>query len=244
MLRTCRDAAYPPPGWPLTEVTLVYAGGDTPNPWTGPGVPPYVGGSRFVVPAWVRSNPAQVAWDADAHAFLAWLTARTVPAGALVMLDLETAIAPAYVNGFGASLHSAGYKVAPYGSTSSLFQNPQLDGYWPASYTGQPHLYNHAGVIATQWGSYGSYDLSSIADGIVLWDLASPSQPPVRIPKERRMFVAETSDEAHPRAFLVREARVDYLTVAADLDHWLAACGQTAMEPLTVQSLRDIGANV
>ena len=102
-----------------------------------------------------------------------------------------------------------------------------------------------AGLVTTadgtQWTDHGgAWDESLLRDDF--FDYQTPA--PVHIPKERHMFVAETSDEAHPRAFLVREARVDYLTVATDIPRWLAACGQTAMEPLTVQSLRDIGASI
>lgn len=183
-MRTCRDAAYPPPDWPAADATLVYAGGDTPNPWTGAGLPPYVGASRACVPAWVRSNPAAASFDADGHAMIAWLRSRDAPIGCLTMLDLETAKEGGYVMGYGATLHSAGYLVAPYGSTSTLFDNPELDGYWPdAGTTVQSGLDNHAGVIATQYGPYGTasggeYDLSVIADGIPLWDLTS--QPDLR----------------------------------------------------------------
>lgn len=166
-----RDAAWPSAVEPATAAELVYAGGDTPNPEIVD-----TSTARYRVPCWVRSNPDMVNVAADADAFVAWLHANRVPTGVVTILDLETVEAPAFVNEFGAVLHAAGYLVWPYGSTSTLFNNPRLDGYFAADPTGVEHLY--PGTVATQWGYFGGYDLSVVAPGAALWDTQAPPPPP------------------------------------------------------------------
>ena len=76
-----------------------------------------------------------------------------VPNGTAVVLDLETSVAPFYVVRFGRVMHHFGYRVYPYGSSSTLFKNPPLDGYWVAAPRTdlKPYMHSHANVIMTQY---------------------------------------------------------------------------------------------
>ena len=159
MTKIAYDAAYPNPhGIPGTSVVLIYCGGDTPHVWTAAEITEQP--EQYRLPVYVRSNPGNAA--EDAAAFIAWLRANGVPDGCATVLDLETRIDVAYVNAFGAALHAAGYLVLPYGSSSTLFQNPALDGYFVAS-PGATGI--RPGCVATQYAYDGSYDLDYIADG-------------------------------------------------------------------------------
>jgi hypothetical protein len=66
---------------------------------------------------------------------------------------METRIDRTYLEGFGGVLQAAGYKVWVYGSASTVFGNPQLNGYWVADYTGQPFMSTRLGVRATQYAA-------------------------------------------------------------------------------------------
>lgn len=86
-----------------------------------------------------------------------------VPAGKVVALDLEGRIDITYVSAFGAILQHHGYKVWPYGSADTLFENPQLNGYWVADYAGiGQFMYAHPGTRATQWTDGAKYDQSTV----------------------------------------------------------------------------------
>lgn len=172
------DAAYAP-GFDPAGATgvLIYSGGDTPNPiLSKAALAAYtVGNVDVVVPGWVRSY-AGVSAQSDGDSFVNWLHTFGAPAGITTFLDLETLVDPAYVAAFGAVLHTAGYKVMPYGSMSTLFQNPALDGYFVSNPTGAVHLV--AGTVATQFGFGGSYDLDDISAVMPLWNIHSPSPVP------------------------------------------------------------------
>ena len=171
MTKIAYDAAYPNPhGIPGTSVVLIYCGGDTPHVWTAAEIAEQP--EQYRLPVYVRSNPGNAA--EDAAAFIAWLRANGVPDGCATVLDLETRIDVAYVNAFGAALHAAGYLVLPYGSSSTLFQNPALDGYFVAS-PGATGI--RPGCVATQYAYDGSYDLDYIADSVVLWNKAPAPDP-------------------------------------------------------------------
>jgi hypothetical protein len=170
---TLFDAAYPNPQVdPHVAGALVYIGGDTPHVWSEPEIRAAYG--RYRLPTYVRSNPQNADPIGDAGQALAWLAAHHVPAGRAVVLDLETAVNAVYVLAFGQKLHAAGYKVWPYGSKSTLFKNPALDGYFVADYTQVEH--QDAGCIATQWSdAAGAYDLDDTDAVALLWDYAAPA---------------------------------------------------------------------
>ena len=87
-----------------------------------------------------------------------------VPRRVYTAVDMETRVDKTYLEHFGAVLNAAGYKVWVYGSASSLFSNPGLNGYWVADYTGEPFMYNHSGVRATQYTPGEYYDSSTVKD--------------------------------------------------------------------------------
>lgn len=183
------DAAYPPAQPPTTDVVLIYAGGDTPHAWTPTEIAAQT--ARYRLPVWVRSY-AGVNPQADAEAFLGWLRASGAPVGTATVLDLETLVDPPYVAAFGGYLNTAGYKVLPYGSRSTLYQNPQLDGYFDANPEAHPGTID-PGNVATQNIYTNAYDLDTIADSVPLWD--THPAPPVPLPgptQETSMAISPT----------------------------------------------------
>jgi hypothetical protein len=147
-LSLCQDAAYPAgTPQPGVIVTAGYIGGDALNVWTSADWAQW--GTRYRVPIWVRSDPTSVDPTADGDACVAALTALGAPAP---------------------------YLVLPYGSTSTLFQNPQIDGYWPAAY-GAAELWNAPGVVATQYLAAATYDLSVILQSVPTWDTQQGTGP-------------------------------------------------------------------
>ncbi len=115
-----------------------------------------------------KANPKVPIWvggldgPAEGWAALQALYALGVPSGAGVMLDLETRIDKTYVEHFGGILQWAGFKVWPYGSTSSIFANPKLNGYAVADPTGIEHMFPHPGVRMTQWSTGPQFDQDAV----------------------------------------------------------------------------------
>lgn len=108
------------------------------------------------LPIWV----AGLNGEEEAFAALKALFDLGVPRGAWLAVDLETRVDKTWCQRFAAVMDWAGYWVAVYGSTSTLFGNPPLDGYWVADPTGQPHLYAHDDVMGTQFLFADTYDES------------------------------------------------------------------------------------
>lgn len=116
----------------------------------------------FRLPIWVGGFDGA---DEGAQAVFA-LRALGVPAGCRTGLDMETRKDITYVEAFGAALQAAGYLVEVYGSASTVYGNPPLNGYWVADYgltAGQmmtvletPH------VRAIQYASFPAYDASLV----------------------------------------------------------------------------------
>jgi len=105
---------------------------------------------------------------ADAESALSQLGELGVKPGAIVAYDMETRVDVTTVAGFGAIMNHHGYLVWTYGSASTLFDNPQLNGYWVADYLYAPYMYSHPGVRATQWTDGDKYDQSTVKR----WELA------------------------------------------------------------------------
>jgi hypothetical protein len=101
------------------------------------------------VPIWVGG----LAGAPEAEAAAGILRQLGVPEGAVTVLEMDTRVDLTYVQAFGAGLQQAGYRVWVYGSSSTVFGNPQLNGYWVASYSGQPFMYSAPGVRATQYAA-------------------------------------------------------------------------------------------
>jgi hypothetical protein len=161
------DASTPPQTLPTGyDAAAGYVGGDTPHVWT---LAEWRNlGSLPKLPIWVRSNPptgatqAAAQGKADAFAALEQLYKIGCPRGYTVALDLETAVSGALVNAFGSVMRWAGFYVWVYGSKSTVFGNPGLDGYWVADYTGQPHFATGPDVRATQWTDGPAIDKSLV----------------------------------------------------------------------------------
>ena len=93
------------------------------------------------------------------------LRALGVPPRVFTVVDMENRVDKTYVEHFGERLNAAGYKVWVYGSASTVFQMPALQGYWVADYAGSgPFMYNHGQVRATQYASGQNYDSSTVKD--------------------------------------------------------------------------------
>lgn len=147
--------------------------------WAG-AVGGYYGGPR-ALNAWSPGNWQRFShlrklpiWVAGTHgpnegkAAVAILRSLGVPKGAWTALDMETRVNRLYVRNFADELHAADYQVWVYGSASTVFGNPAIDGYWVADYAGKgPFMYD-AGpdteVRATQYASGDNWDSSTVKD--------------------------------------------------------------------------------
>lgn len=187
MVLTGYDAATAPSHPPPTDVVAFYGpDGDQEHAWpTGDIV---VQKARYRLPIFVRSNPGVVPVATDVDNFASWLRTIGCPKGSLTVLDLETAVAPSYVTTYGIVLKSAGYLTAPYGSSSTLYRNPVLNGYWVDLPGARAIPSNCIGVQYAQGGG-GAWDLSWWRTGLPLWD----TQP--SIIEEEEMPYAVTNAE-------------------------------------------------
>lgn len=123
------DAAYAPNIPPGFEVVAGYYGGpETYHQWAPRDWSLFPG---YKLPIWVGGLGA----PEEAHQAVAELQALGVPPGSLTVADMETRVDKTYLEKFWAILNEAGYKVWVYGSASTLFSNPPLNGYWVADYT-------------------------------------------------------------------------------------------------------------
>lgn len=174
------DAAYPPPAPPTWDVVAGYLGGDTPHVWSRAEWESQP--ARYRLPIWVRSDPVGHDGAAEARAACARAAAIGQPAGTTIALDLETAVAPAYVSAFNAEALRLGYRVEKYGSSAYIFKNPGTSaGTWDADWVtpATPHLNDYA--TATQYASdtqlHQPWDASLIEDSVPLWDTHLPVSP-------------------------------------------------------------------
>ena len=153
-----KDAAFPGNIDPATtNVILGYFGGPNAlHTWTAADWARFK--SHPKIPMWVGG----MAGEPEGFNALQALYDLHVPPGVGVILDLETRVDRTYVTHFGAVLQWAGFKVWPYGSTSTLFQNPMLNGYAVADPTGVEHMYPHPGVRITQYAFEQTVDDDAI----------------------------------------------------------------------------------
>src|SRR5262249_12964498 len=144
--------------------------------WTG-AVGGYYGGPRafnvWSPGGWKRfpSNRELPIWVAgldrprEAKTAIGALHALGVPRHVYTAVDMESRVDKTYVTHFGETLQAAGYKVFVYGSVSSVFSNPDLNGYWVADYAGiGPFMYDHRHVRATQYATGPNYGSSTVRD--------------------------------------------------------------------------------
>lgn len=165
------DASTPPASAPQGYRAVAgYIGGDTPHVWTDAEWRRF--GKLRKLPIWVRSNPTQVDAEADSFAALERLFELKIPRGTTVALDLETAVDADYVRMFHRVMRWAGFYVWVYGSASTVFRNPEADGYWVADYAGKgPFMYPHKMVKATQYDNGPNYDSSLVKYWQYYWRL-------------------------------------------------------------------------
>jgi hypothetical protein len=166
------DSAFPPAHPPVTDGVLIYTGGAADHVWTDEEI--NAQGNRLRLPVWCYGRDREGA--ADGEAFAAWLHAHDVPKHSAVMLDMETLVDTGYVNSFYEETYN--WALALYGSVSTVFANPETDGWFPADWTGHPHLFAHEDVIGTQFAAaqlrqtVGPWDLSMMAPTAELWSPA------------------------------------------------------------------------
>jgi len=150
----CPDPA--PAGY---EGCLVYAGGSSAaHAWDLDEIRRAKSVVKRMLPVWVPTpgsdNPVKAGQD-----FVAWLKAHNVPtskeAGYPVhlMWDAETGKEPdpGWLDIACQVTSAAGWWNLIYGSLSVIFFQPPRDGYVVANPTGQPHMYPHQMVKATQY---------------------------------------------------------------------------------------------
>lgn len=181
------DAAYPPKSLDGAEGLVFYAGGDTPHVWSPADIKRF--NATYLLPTWVRSNPAVSLAVPDAMAFILRLeTVYHAPRGILVALDSETSVNAAYVAGFVRVMNQAGYPVIDYGSESTLFGNKNPDGYyWGADWTGRPGI--RPGEDATQYISFKDHDLSDFSGKLPLWNIRKRIVPTPQVTSENGFTV-------------------------------------------------------
>ena len=157
------DAAYAatiPPGF--AAAAGYYGGPNAYHVWPGLNWDLFPG---FRLPIWVGgTNGAEEGAQA-----VAALRQLRVPPGSLTGADMETrssAEDASYLEVFGAVLQSAGYKVWTYGSASTVFRLPPLNGYWVASYgismAEIERLMGLGHVRAVQYANHPGFDASLV----------------------------------------------------------------------------------
>ena len=167
-----RDSATPegiPDSW-TGAVAGYLSPGDPYRPWAPTDWARFSG--RRKLPIYVQTEPQNNHPWTDADQVLRQLRSLGVPQGKYTVLDLDGAIDPAYVEGYGDAMHLAGYKTWVYGQASTLFANPPLNGYWVADYRGiGPYMYGGEHIRATQYaspqtGSGGNWDSSTLQEWV------------------------------------------------------------------------------
>lgn len=152
-LLTGEDAAFPGNLFGDTGMVLGYYGGpEAYNVWSTVSWLRFT--SHYKIPIWV----AGLNGEEEGISAVSALHSLRVPEGKVTILDMEARIDRSYVSNFGHELQSAGYKVWVYGSASSLFRMPQLNGYAVADPTGIVHMYPHPGVRMTQYAFGSAFD--------------------------------------------------------------------------------------
>lgn len=141
------------------QMAFIYAGGSSAaHAWTDEEI------DRVkhlpLLPIWVPTPGTDSPVEA-AQEFIAWLKDHKVPAivptsgqHQHVMWDMETGKEPdaKWLREAADEMQAASFWNLVYGSTSTLFGQPERDGYMVANPTNEPHLFLRPGVRATQWG--------------------------------------------------------------------------------------------
>ena len=117
----------------------------------------------YRLPIWVAGNDGA----AEGQAALKALHDLNVTDGSYTALDMESRVDKHYVRAFSDIL-TPHYRVMIYGSASTVFGNPDINGYWVADYAAiGPFMYNHPATRMTQYASGPKYDSSLVKKWIV-----------------------------------------------------------------------------
>jgi len=176
----CPDPA--PTGY---EGALVYAGGSSAaHAWTDKEIARAAAVVKWLLPVWVPTpgtdDPVKVGKE-----FVAWLTAHKVPTSTVaehpvhLVWDLETGKEPdaAWADQACRVTTNAGWYNLIYGSLNVIFHQPVRDGYFVANPTGQPHMYDHRDVKATQYAFDVKVPGGVIDQSLVSVELANQMWP-------------------------------------------------------------------
>jgi hypothetical protein len=160
-----RDAAYAGNIGTWDGTVLGYYGGpDAYHTWAAGDWDQYPANPK--IPIWV----AGYAGEDEGKAARDALRDLGVPKGCVTVLDMELRVDRTYVAAFGKVLQDAGYKVWPYGVVSTVFRNPQLNGYAVADVTGVEHMYPHPAVRMTQYAFGSLYDDDAVKEWLLAQD--------------------------------------------------------------------------
>lgn len=167
------DAAYPP-GQPYPGASWAggYIGGRTRHVWTAAEWNAATSNGRLrMLPIWVndgRQGGDQAADAARAAVELGWSPRFEGKRRRAIVFDLETLVDPGLVADFAAALRSYGFVTVPYGSASTVGQNPQCAGRWVALWDGSALVEGHAAhqFSANVAFAGGAVDLSVAGPGL------------------------------------------------------------------------------
>jgi hypothetical protein len=159
MREQMRDAAFATnisQSW-TGAVAGYYGGPNAFHVWAAAGWKRFAANRKL--PIWVAGNDGAREGSQAVRA----LRRLGVPSGVFTAVDMETRVDQPYLAAFGHALQETGYRVWVYGSASSVFRNPALNGYWVADYAGiGPFMYDHVQVRATQYASGQEFDSSTV----------------------------------------------------------------------------------
>jgi hypothetical protein len=147
------DAAFPPgKPYPGSKVVCGYIGGNTPHIWTLDEWHRFADLTQF--PIWVGYNDRDPEADARTAVSrmeeLGW-TKGLVNNTRAVILDFETEINPEWVDDFAVIVRANGYQTMPYGSESTILQDPVRAGRWIALYDERADIPADPGAVAHQY---------------------------------------------------------------------------------------------
>ena len=231
------DSAFPIANPPVTDITLIYIGGDARHAWTTAEVNGAIQRTPLLWPCWVRSNPGQVNAANDANACVSTLHAYGVPKGVNCILDLETAVNTAYVNTFNSVLSNAGYQTCKYGSSGFIWQNPKTSGGTFVASPGAGSPITIGDAVATQYKFAGTYDQSWVSHSVNLWeagDMAVTDADAAKIADAVAKYVVDAVSGATIKGTLKR-TDANWPTALAALTALQNAAGQT-VDPAAVAS--------
>lgn len=169
------DAAFPPGlPYPGCQAAAGYIGGNTPHVWSLAEWQRFAGLVQF--PIWTGygqggDGATQGLECAAVMHQLGWKPGAPNRRG--VILDEETRVDPAWVDGFAGAIWDSGYQTFMYGSLATILSDPPKEGYLVADWNDIPALPPYPNVVGCQyqpnipWNGT-QVDLSVITDAMML----------------------------------------------------------------------------